>query len=414
MWFFKQIIHGRFSIIFLLTFVNGLSMTMLFPVLPFFIREYDQGEVVLGVLLATFSFFQFIAAPILWAISDKYGRKPVLLITQTGTFLSWIVLSLAYFTPEIKVLGYFLLPVVVVFISRVFDGITWWNNSVAQAVIADLSEPEERAKVFWMNGAVFWVTLIVWPALWSLAMSSSYSYLWVGILGGFISLLTLWIMCFMFSESLQESDKQKELKISFKDLNILSQVKKWSKIETIRYVMIMKSIMFIAFVSYTSVSALYLIDNFWFKAENVGYYLTFTWTFLIFHQSVSIRYFLKHFKDRKTLLISFAIMGAWFIAMWLSQNIFIFTIMYFITILWISLWFTTIGSLFSRGAEPKNQGEVMWVAAWIESFMSIWVPIVATMVYWLYANQMYVVIWIFPFIGLLVSYIYFRDIEFNR
>ncbi len=87
-----RIFHSRYFVIFLLTFVNGLSMTMLFPVLPYVIKSYGQPEVVLGILLGTFSLFQFLAAPLLGALSDMYGRKPVLILTQAGTFLSWIIL----------------------------------------------------------------------------------------------------------------------------------------------------------------------------------------------------------------------------------------------------------------------------------------------------------------------------------
>lgn len=89
------------------------------------------------------------------AFSDMYGRKPVLMITQLGTFFSWIVLALASFVPETLSLGIVSLPIFVIFISRVSDGITGGNVSVAQAILADMSHPEERTKVFGMNGAVF-------------------------------------------------------------------------------------------------------------------------------------------------------------------------------------------------------------------------------------------------------------------
>jgi DHA1 family tetracycline resistance protein-like MFS transporter len=65
---------------------------MLFPVLPFIIKSYGQTEVILGILMGTFSLFQFLAAPVLGSLSDSYGRKPVLILTQAGTLLSWVVL----------------------------------------------------------------------------------------------------------------------------------------------------------------------------------------------------------------------------------------------------------------------------------------------------------------------------------
>lgn len=98
------------------------------------------------------------------ALSDMYGRKPVLMITQLGTFLSWIVLAIASFVPDVNI-GLISLPILVIFFSRVFDGITGGNMSVAQAILADMSMPDERAKVFGMNGAVFGFSLIIGPAI---------------------------------------------------------------------------------------------------------------------------------------------------------------------------------------------------------------------------------------------------------
>lgn len=78
-------------------------MLMLVPVLPFFIKMYGQPEIVLGLMTSIFSFFQFFAAPVMGALSDKYGRKPILILTQAGTMLSWIILAGAYFIPEIHI-----------------------------------------------------------------------------------------------------------------------------------------------------------------------------------------------------------------------------------------------------------------------------------------------------------------------
>lgn len=90
-----------------------------------------------------------------------YGRKPILLITQAGTFLSWIILALAAILPDVQIGGVLSLPILIIFISRIFDGITGGNISVAQAMLADMSSPAERSKVFGMNGAFFGLALII-------------------------------------------------------------------------------------------------------------------------------------------------------------------------------------------------------------------------------------------------------------
>ena len=175
--------------------------------------------------------------------------------------------------------------------------------SVAQAILADMSKPEERTKVFGMNGAVFGFSLIIGPALGGLSLASAWGYLATAILGGFISLLTLILMYFILKESLPEEKRKEKMKVSFKQMNIIAQFQKWKHINTVRYTMLMKTFMFFGFVGYTSISTLYLIDNFGFSELQTGLYLTFTGSFLIFHQSLSIRYFINKYRDRKSLLI---------------------------------------------------------------------------------------------------------------
>lgn len=410
--FFKNIFHSKYFVIFLLTFVNGLSMTMLFPVLPFIVKWYNQPEVVLGILLATFSLFQFIASPIMWALSDMYGRKPVLMITQFGTFLSWLVLAGAYFVPDIDI-WILSLPIIIIFFSRLFDGITGWNMSVAQAILADMSKPEERTKVFGMNGAVFGMALIVGPALWGLSMASPWWYLTTAILWGAISILTLILMYFLLQESLLLEKRKEKMKISFKQMNIVTQINRWKHINTVRYTLIMKAFIFFGFVWYTSISTLYLIDNFWFSELQTGLYLTFTGSFLIFHQALSIRYFINKFKDRKTLLFGMVFMGVSFFLMWLAPNIVIFTLCYFFAILWISLCFATLGSLISRSVDEKNQWEIMWMSTSFESFISILAPIVFTGLYTGVTVSPYLYIGVLPILGFIISKMFFNRIEFN-
>lgn len=402
----KNIQDSRYFIVFLLTFVNGLSMTMLFPVLPFVIKLYDQPEIVLGILFSTFSLFQFIAAPLLGALSDKYGRKPILILTQWGTFLSWVVLGIAAMLPEKTLFGFILLPILVVFLSRVFDGITWGNASVAQAMLADLTPAEERSKIFWLNGAVFGLSMMIGPALGSLSMTGNASYLGVALLWGSISAITLGIMIFLLKESLAPNKCSKYLKISFKQLNVFSQIAKWGKSPMIRYILFTKLFMFSAFVAYTSTSTLYLIDVFGFSADKVWYYLTFTGSFIIFHQALSIRFFLDKLWDRGSLTFALWCLWIWFLAMGFSTNIIVFTMAYFFTILGIALCFTTMWSLLSRSVDASHQGEVMGMSTSLESFISIGIPILTTYVYGFLDFSIYFLIAILPLFAFVASYFF--------
>ena len=134
----------------ILTFVNVIGFSILIPVLPE-VLKYFTGEssgLFYGLLLSSYALSQFLGAPILGSLSDKYGRRPILLLSQGGTILSWIIFASAYFIPKDMLVGSVSLPLVVIAISRILDGLTGGNVSVAQAWVSDKTTREEKTKAF--------------------------------------------------------------------------------------------------------------------------------------------------------------------------------------------------------------------------------------------------------------------------
>jgi multidrug resistance protein len=132
--------------------VNALSYGTIIPLLYPYSMRFGLNELGLGLMFASFSLAQFIATPIIGRLSDKYGRKPLLLFCLFGTSL-----SLALFASATNV--------VMLFVARILDGITGGNNSVAQAIIADSTKGPERAKAFGILGAAFGIGFLAGPAL---------------------------------------------------------------------------------------------------------------------------------------------------------------------------------------------------------------------------------------------------------
>lgn len=139
-------------IVTLVSFVNAISLAMIIPVLYVYGREFGLSEIEISLLLALFALAQFMATPIIGRLSDYYGRKPLLVISLFGTVLSNIM---AFLAPTGAIL----------LLARIFDGITGGNNSVAQAIISDSTEPEERAQAFGLFGAAFGMAFIIGPLL---------------------------------------------------------------------------------------------------------------------------------------------------------------------------------------------------------------------------------------------------------
>ena len=152
--------------IFLIVFIDLLGFGIILPLLPYIAEKYSANPFQIGMLTATYSFFQLIAAPILGRLSDRYGRKKLLIISQFGSAVGYLILGLSGNLP-------------LLFLSRIIDGITGGNISIAQAYIADVTTKENRARGMGMIGAAFGLGFIFGPAI-----GGFLSKLYCGILFG--------------------------------------------------------------------------------------------------------------------------------------------------------------------------------------------------------------------------------------
>lgn len=145
-------------VLMLVMVVNALSYGTIIPLLYPYASRFGINASSLGLLLASYSFFQLVATPIIGKLSDQYGRKPLLLLCLFGTSVSLALFACAQ-------------NIYMLFLARILDGITGGNNSVAQAVVADTVEPAKRPKIFGLLGAAFGFGFLIGPALGGLLSS---------------------------------------------------------------------------------------------------------------------------------------------------------------------------------------------------------------------------------------------------
>ena len=149
-------------IIFLTTFVNLVGFGIIIPLLPFYAQTFGASPIVIGLLFASFSLSQLVAAPVLGDLSDRWGRRPVLIFSLLGTVVSFVMLALAQ-------------SLAMLFAARIIDGLSGGNITTARAYIADVSTDENRAKSFGLLGAAFGLGFIVGPALGAAFSRISYT-----------------------------------------------------------------------------------------------------------------------------------------------------------------------------------------------------------------------------------------------
>lgn len=132
--------------------VDVLGFTIILPLLPFYSERLGASPAIVGELVSIYAVFQLIAGPILGQLSDRLGRRPILLVSQAGTLAGFLVLAFA---------GHIWL----LFLARAIDGATAGNLSIAQAYISDVTKPEQRAKSFALIGIAFGFGFLVGPAI---------------------------------------------------------------------------------------------------------------------------------------------------------------------------------------------------------------------------------------------------------
>lgn len=140
------------AVIFGTVFLDLVGFGIVIPVLPLYAERYGASPLVVGLLLGLYSAMQFVCAPILGRISDRVGRRPVLLISVIGTSIGFLLMGLAN-------------SLWLLFAARIIDGITGGNISTAQAYIADITPPEQRSRGMGLLGAAFGLGFIFGPAI---------------------------------------------------------------------------------------------------------------------------------------------------------------------------------------------------------------------------------------------------------
>ena len=180
--------NRSFWIIALISFVNSLSLTILIPTIYLYGKQFGLNDFQTSLLFSIYSVSQFIATPIIGKLSDRFGRKPLLIISLAGTVGASLMAGMAN-------------TATILFIARFLDGITGGNNSVAQAVISDITDRENRAKGFGIFGATFGLGLVLGPAISLLAQHISLGASFIA--SGIIALVALLITIFFLPETLK-------------------------------------------------------------------------------------------------------------------------------------------------------------------------------------------------------------------
>jgi DHA1 family tetracycline resistance protein-like MFS transporter len=184
----------RLAIIFAIMLVNMLALGIVVPLLPYLAETTGASEFQTGLLVATYPLSQLFGAPLLGRLSDRFGRKPVLIVSVLGTAIGFVVLAVAQVLP-------------VLFLGRMIDGLTGGNINVAQAYITDVTDRAERGRALGLIGAAFGLGFVIGPVAGGLLAEISYATpAW---LGAGLAVLNMLAVLLFLPESLSAEARAK-------------------------------------------------------------------------------------------------------------------------------------------------------------------------------------------------------------
>lgn len=274
-------------------FIDMVCFSMLFPVLPYFVKEMDMPDVFVGICVAIFALMNFIFGPLWGGMSDRKGRRPVMLLSIFITFCSNILLS-------------FVTGAVTLFLARFIAGIGSANISVAQAYMADISDHKDRTKNMGMIGAMFGIGFIIGPYFGGVLKdwSGDGSVFWVGMGAAILNALNLLSAYLFLKESHQQIDPDKK-----RNLNPIIPIKKWIEQPVFKELMLLFFLYVVAFSIMQITSGLLWKEKYGLTVKEATYVFAFIGVTSAIFQGLLVGKISKKFSESQMIIGGSIIMG---------------------------------------------------------------------------------------------------------
>jgi DHA1 family tetracycline resistance protein-like MFS transporter len=335
-------------IIFITVFIDLVGFGIVIPVLPLYASRFGASPLVIGLLLGVYSAMQFIFAPVLGRLSDRVGRRPVLLFSMVGTSLGFMLMGLA---GSLELL----------FIARIIDGITGANISTAQAYIADVTPPDKRSRGMGLIGAAFGLGFIVGPAIGGLMSQVSLAAPFFFAAG--LAAANALALYFLLPESLS-AERRREARRRASIGQVFRESGSWQ----LAAVMATYFFATVAFALLTAIYPLFTQRRFGLDATHNGYIFAYLGLLGAIIQGGLLGRLLKAFSDKSLAVAGTAILTVSMFALPESRQVWMLLMASTGLAVGNSLVTPTLNGLASRSVYAAWQGRVLGI---LQSFASL-------------------------------------------
>ncbi|OGN94915.1 MAG: MFS transporter [Chloroflexi bacterium RBG_13_50_21] len=368
--------NSRLMTIFLVVFVDLLGFSLILPLLPYYAEAYGATPTIIGLLVASYAAAQLIGAPLLGRLSDRIGRKPVLLISVIGTGIGFLLLGFA--DPIGHLLAGWIAPqaanafvLAVLFLSRALDGLTGGNITVAQAYITDVTDDQNRAKGLGLIGAAFGLGFIIGPAVGGAL--SNWGYNLPAFVAAFVSFINILMIIFLLPESLSA---ERRSEVSGQDrppftLKALNEALKRPKVGPLLQV---RFFFALAFAIFQTIFALYA-QTIGLSSQTTGILLAYVGVLSVVTQGGLIGFLTRRFRENSLMISGLWIMAGALLAWAFTTQLWYLVVLILPMAVAGGVSNTIIQSATTKSVTRKEVGGILGISASLEAVTRIIAPI---------------------------------------
>lgn len=350
--------NKRLMTIFLVVFVDLLGFSLILPLLPYYAQTFGSDALITGLLVASYALAQLIGAPILGRWSDRVGRRRVLLVSIFGTFIGFLLLGFAG-------------ALWMLFVSRIIDGLTGGNLSVAQAYITDVTDQKNRAKGLGLIGAAFGMGFTIGPAVGGAL--SVFGYAVPAFVAAALALLNLIAVFLFLPESLTAEQRanlatNKRLPFTFRAL--------WTALSRPRVGPLLHTRFFfgLAFAMFQSIFALYAQYRLNLNAQTTGYVLGYVGVLLVIVQGFAVGKLAARYSETHIIFVGSITMALALFAWAFVPDVWTLLVVLIPMSLAGGTMNTVLSSALTKSVYPEEIGGTLGLSASVESMTRVLAP----------------------------------------
>jgi DHA1 family tetracycline resistance protein-like MFS transporter len=353
--------RGSMPTLFLIVFVDLVGFGLIIPLLPFYAERFGASPQLVTILMAVFSLMAMISAPFWGRLSDRIGRRPVLMSSMAAAALAYLLMG---FASELWML----------FAARAFSGLCAGNIAAAQAYIADVTPPEKRARGMGMIGAAFGLGFIIGPALGGLVAGNEVATADLetpGLIAAGLSAIAFLGVVLLLPESLPAAVRERRARGRFTALCSAFRQPVLGRLLVVFFLVIL------AFAGMESTFALWAMREHGWGPAQIGYVFTYVGLLSAVMQGGLIGPLSRRFGEERLLLSGLALIAVGLLVLPFSRTLPPLVLAVSALAIGMGAMQPSLNSLISRRAGAEEQGEVMGVAQSVGSLSRVLGPIMA-------------------------------------